>query len=156
VRTISYLDQLTAIFHAVRGAAHAFRIKDWADYRSGPALAAPAPTDQVLGTGDGANKVFQLVKRYTAGALETVRPIRKPLPGTVQVAKDGVPQASGWSVATSTGLVTFTTAPAAGVIVSAGFEFDLPARFESDELPQALECYQIGSISVAVIEVRGE
>ena len=41
---------------------------------------------------------------------------------------------SGWTVDTTTGVVTFTAAPAGGVIVRAGFEFDVPVRFDTDKL----------------------
>jgi uncharacterized protein (TIGR02217 family) len=156
VRSISDLEAVTAFFHAMRGAAHSFRFKDWADYKSCGALATPADTDQALGTGDDAAVEFALVKRYTVAALETVRPIEKPVAGSVVVAVDGVPQASGWSVDTATGVVTFDTPPAAGLVVSAGFEFDVPVRFAEDHLPQALDCYMVGSIELLLIEVRGE
>ena len=39
-----------------------------------------------------------------------VRTITKPVAGTVKVYLDGVEQLSGWSVDTTTGLVTFGTA----------------------------------------------
>jgi uncharacterized protein (TIGR02217 family) len=156
VRTITDLEILAAFFHAVRGAAHPFRFKDWADFKSGPALSAPTPTDQAIGTGDAVETEFQLVKTYSAGALATVRPIVKPVAGTVRLAVDGVEEIGGWSVDTATGLVTFDTPPGAGLLVSAGYEFDVPVRFAEDDLPQQLECYRVGSIAVPLIEVRGE
>jgi uncharacterized protein (TIGR02217 family) len=96
------------------------------------------------------------VKTYSAGALATVRPIVKPVAGTVRLAVDGVEEIGGWSVDTATGLVTFDTPPGAGLLVSAGYEFDVPVRFAEDDLPQQLECYRVGSIAVPLIEVRGE
>ncbi len=58
-----------------------------------------------------------------------IRTITKPVAGTVQVYLDGVEQPSGWSVDTTTGLVTFGVPPTLGVEVTAGFEFDVPVRF---------------------------
>jgi uncharacterized protein (TIGR02217 family) len=52
--------------------------------------------------------------------------------GTVRIALDGVELASGWSVDATTGIVTFAAAPGAGVAITAGFEFDVPVRFDSD------------------------
>src|SRR4029453_17117387 len=85
-------------------------------------------TGQLLGTGDGTQTEFQLLKHYPSGSVIEVRTISKPVAGTVKVYLDGVEQLSGWSVDTTTGLVTFSTAPAAGVEVTADFEFDVPVR----------------------------
>jgi uncharacterized protein (TIGR02217 family) len=75
--------------------------------------------------------------------------------GTVKVYRDGVEATSGWSVNTATGLVTFTTAPASGVQVTADFEFDIPARFDSDQMDITIETYQLGSWGqIIILEVR--
>ena len=99
------IDELIAFFRARRGKAYGFRFKDWTDYKA---------TGQLLGTGDDALTQFQLVKHYPSGSVIEVRTITKPVAGTVKVYLDGVEQLSGWSVDTTTGLVTFSTAPAAG------------------------------------------
>ena len=118
---------------AIRGNGYAFRFKDWTDYRSGaPTLRDPiTAADQNIGTGDGSATTFQLRKVYTSGALQYVRPIKKPIGSTVKVAVDGVEVFSpaSWSVAETTGIVTFTSPPGDGLIVSAGFEFDIPCMF---------------------------
>jgi uncharacterized protein (TIGR02217 family) len=154
VKTTDNLETVLALFHVARGRLRAFRFKDWGDYRSGSALATPSANDQTLGTGDDAETDFQLIKRYTAGAEELLRPITRPVAGSVLVALDGAPQGSGWSVDVETGLVTFDTAPTAGILVSAGFAFDVLVRFEADELPLELECYRVGSVEVGLVEVR--
>ena len=99
------IDELIAFFRARRGKAYGFRFKDWTDYKA---------TGQLLGTGDDAQTQFQLVKHYPSGSVIEVRTITKPVAGTVKVYLDGVEQLSGWSVDTTTGLVTFGTAPALG------------------------------------------
>jgi hypothetical protein len=53
-------------------------------------------------------------------------------PGTgqaFQVFKDGVNQVSGWTVKNTTGEITFSSAPANGVVISWSGEFDTPCRF---------------------------
>ena len=71
------------------------------------------------------------------------------------VALEGVTQASGWAVDTTTGLITFTTAPAAGVAITMGFEFDVPVRFDTDMLDVTHDIERLGSItSIPLIEVR--
>ena len=63
-------------------------------------------------------------------------------------------QAGRW-ICTTTGVVTFTTAPANGVIVRAGFEFDVPVRFDSDTLDVTLDFERLGSItSIPLLEIR--
>jgi len=62
---------------------------------------------------------------------------------------------TGWSVDPLTGVVTFATPPASGVVVRAGFAFDVPVRFDVDTLLTSLDAYGIGSAQrVALVEVR--
>ena len=117
--------------------------------------ATPSPTDQAIGTGDGATTAFQLVKRYASGNQIWTRTITKPVAGTVRVALDGAEQVGGWSVDTTNGVVTFGTAPAAGVAITAGFEFDVPVRFDTDALDVTLDLERLGSItSIPLLELR--
>jgi uncharacterized protein (TIGR02217 family) len=51
--------------------------------------------------------------------------------------------------------VTFVSAPGAGATVTAGFEFDVPVRFDTDSIRVQVSTFQAGEIpSVPVIEVR--
>ena len=155
IRRADDLAAVVAFFEARNGRLHGFRFRDWADYRSGLPSQLPGPGDQALGTGDGATTVFQLVKRYSSGAQSWVRSIGKPVAGTVRVALDGIEQGSGWSVDTATGLVTFVIAPAPGVSITAGFEFEVPVRFDSDALDVTLDVERLGSItSIPLLEIR--
>jgi uncharacterized protein (TIGR02217 family) len=84
-----------------------------------------------------------------------VRTIAKPIAGSVTVALNGTSQASGWSVDTTTGVITFTTAPGLGVAITAGFEFDVPVRFDTDALDVTLDLERLGSISsIPLLEIR--
>ena len=80
--------------------------------------------------------IYQLRKEYGAGGtpLGIGRPARviyKPVSGTVIAAKNGVSISSGLSVDITTGVVTVSPAPLVGDTITAGFEFDIPARFDS-------------------------
>ncbi|WP_296426603.1 DUF2460 domain-containing protein [Yoonia sp.] len=155
IRRADDLAAVVAFFEARNGRLHGFRYKDWADYKSALPSQAVAPTDQQIGTGTGSLQAFQLAKRYTSGAQTWVRTITKPVTGTVRVALGMVEQLSGWTLDTTTGVVTFTTAPAGGVIVRAGFEFDVPVRFDSDTLDVTLDFERLGSItSIPLLEIR--
>ena len=155
IRRADDLAAVVAFFEARNGRLHGFRYKDWADYKSCLPSQTPGPTNQPIGTGNGAATLFQLTKRYTSGAQSWTRAITKPVAGTVTIALNGAPQFSGWSVSTTTGLVTFTTAPAAGIAITAGFEFDVPVRFDTNALDVTLDLERLGSItSIPLVEIR--
>lgn len=147
---------LVAFFEARRGRLHGFRFRDPADCRSCLPSQIPAATDQAVGTGDGARKVFALTKTYGIGETAVVRPIAKPVAGTVKVAVAGVGlAASAFAVDTVTGLVTLAAAPTAGAVVTAGFEFDVPVRFDGDRIDVTLEGFNAARVgAVALVEVR--
>jgi uncharacterized protein (TIGR02217 family) len=155
IRRADDLAAVVAFFEARNGRLHGFRFKDWGDYKSTLPSQTPAPTDQAIGTGDGATTAFQLVKRYASGAQSWTRAIGKPVAGTLRVALDGAEELGGWSVDTTTGVVTFDTAPSAGVAITAGFEFDVPVRFDTDALDVTLDIERLGSItSIPLLEIR--
>ena len=155
IRRADDLAAVVAFFEARNGRLHGFRFKDWADFKSCLPSQTPSPTNQPIGTGNGATTQFPLTKRYTSGAQSWTRAITKPVAGSVTIALNGTPQASGWSVSTATGLITFTTAPAAGMAITAGFEFDVPVRFDTDALDVTLDLERLGSInSIPLVELR--
>jgi uncharacterized protein (TIGR02217 family) len=113
----------------------------------------------VLGTGDGTRTVFQLAKTYGSGFAPWTREIRKPVAGSVRVAVAGTERAEGtaFTIDPSTGRVTFLAGhvPATGAVVTAGFEFDVPVRFDTDRLEISLSGFQHGAIpNIPVVEVR--
>lgn len=157
VRTLDEIHAVIAFFEERRGRLTGFRFKDHADFRSCPPLQTPQPTDQLIAIGDGAARVFQLVKRYGTGASAFVRTIAKPVAGTVRVAVAGV-EATGpaFSVDATTGVVTFAAVamPPAGAPVTAGFEFDVPVRFDTDRLTIDLAAFRAGDIpSIPLVEI---
>lgn len=152
IRDQTYLANLIEFFHAVKGKAKAFRFKDWSDYTSS-GTDNVSSTDQLLGVGNGSDTEFQLKKTYSYGFV-TEREIKKPVTGTVFVSLNDVTQSTGWSVDTTTGIITFDTAPSGGTIIKAGFEFDVPCRLDTDTLSINLEMYQHGTTSVPIVEVR--
>src|SRR5579875_312376 len=143
VRPIAEAQALIAFFEARRGRLNGFRFQDFADFSSAAPGAAITALDQPIGVGDGATRTFQLAKTYGEGADAYVRPIRKPVAGTVQVAVAGVALApTAFSVDTTTGLVTLSGAAAAGQAIAAGFQFDVPVRFDADRIGVTLESFE--------------
>jgi uncharacterized protein (TIGR02217 family) len=154
LRSLADMAALTAFFEARRGRLYGFRFRDFADFRSCQPGEATGPADQDLGAGDGSRRSFQLVKRYGEGEDAVQRRICKPVAGTVRVAVDGL-ETSAFGVDTTTGLVTLEAAPAAEVRVSAGFEFDVPVRFDADRIEATLESFEAGRMAaIPLIEVR--
>lgn len=153
VRSEADLATVMAFFRARRGRAFAFRFRDPLDYSSAASGGAVTPLDQVLGTGDGVRTTFALVKHY-GGSDGYTRCITRPVAGTVRVAVNGTELSAGWSTGTL-GEVQFETAPPAGAVVTAGFEFDVPVRFGDDQLHVSLAGFRAGEIpSIPLIEVR--
>lgn len=230
-RTQAQLEQVLALFHAVRGRGYGFRFKDWTDFRSSAKEVSPSATDQIIGTGDGATLEFQLFKTYSYSGETYTRKITKPVAGTTLVSVNNVAD-TRWTVSTVTGIVTFSaditktinaitqaaqaqitftashglsightfhvsgvagmtqingqrvtvtainsatqvtvnvdstaysaytsggtinTIPQSGEIVRAGFEFDVPVRFDTDVAEISLENWLIGAASFDLVEVR--
>jgi uncharacterized protein (TIGR02217 family) len=155
LKTLAGLAEVVAFFEERRGQLHGFRWRDRLDHTSAPHGREVTPVDQVLGTGDGLRTVFQLGKTYGVGNDPYVRPVTKPVAGSVRVAVNGSEVSSAVTVDATTGAVTFATPPAAGAILRAGFAFDVPVRFDSDFLEVDLAAFEAGAIpSIPVIEIR--
>ncbi len=155
LRTASDAATLIGFFHARAGRARGFRIKDWMDFTSKTdGISAEAYTDQNIGTGTGAQLTFQLRKQYVSGSITHNRTITKPVTGTVLIGVNGVLQTSGWSVDTATGIVTFSAAPTNGHAVTAGFQFDVPVRFDTDTLTLSTANFQLQNSEIPLVEIR--
>jgi uncharacterized protein (TIGR02217 family) len=154
VKSMADIERVIAFFEARKGRLHAFRFRDPFDWKSSSLADEPSHDDQIIGTGDGATAAFPLVKRYESGGAHAARLITKPVEDSVVVALDGAPQGSGFSVDHGSGIVTFGAAPPPGAIVSAGFLFDTPVRFDTDSLRINLAAFRAGDIpSIPLIEV---
>ncbi len=156
LRSLDDMAALTAFFEARRGRLYGFRFRDFADFKScGPGADVTA-FDQTLGLGDGERTSFQLRKLYGKGQEAAERIVAKPVEGSVQVAVGSEELTEGqFEVDAATGVVTLQTAPADGAVVTAGFEFDVPVRFDADRLDVTLESFAAGRMAaVPLIEVR--
>ncbi|MCB8836093.1 DUF2460 domain-containing protein [Aurantimonas sp. VKM B-3413] len=156
VKSLADLVAVVAFFEVRRGKLTGFRFRDPLDWRSAAHGAPVSPLDQAIAVGDGSATAFALVKVYGADEGAYRRPIEKPVTGTVRVAGDGIELGDdGFSVDATTGAVTFAVAPTAGALVTAGFEFDVPVRFDLDHLSVNLAAFEAGEIpSIPLIEIR--
>lgn len=158
VRTLAQMNALISFFHLHRGRGDSFLFKDYGDYQV-PTLdsAGATASDGILGTpglGDGSTTAFQMYKRYVNGATTKTRKITRPTNGTITIYKDAVLQSSGFTITHTTGIVTFSVAPANGVVLTWRGDFYFRARFDTDELPVQFDTYNNHSASVPVVEER--
>lgn len=156
IRSLDDIQAVVSFFEERQGRLYAFRFKDHADFKSCKASARVAATDQQIGIGDGTTASFQLSKTYGQSARAYVRAIVAPVGSSVLVAVNGVPS-SNFTVNTATGILTFTAGsiPSSGAVITAGFEFDVPVRFDTDDLTINISHFQGGEIPrIPLIEVK--
>jgi len=146
VRTEQQINELVAFFRTVKGMGIGFRYKDWTDYKA---------TGEALGVGDGIMASFQMKKVYTFGTGATYdRIIKKPVAGSISVYVDGILDGTA-TVDITTGIITFPVAPVLNSIITADFEFDVPARFGNDSMNITLDFALISTWSnITVLEIR--
>ena len=157
MRSLDDLAELIAFFEARQGQLYAFRWKDWSDFKTSKPSVAVSAVDQPIGIGDSVKTVFQLQKAYTSGSQTYWRTIYKPVVGTVKAAVNGIvrTETTDFTVNLATGQISFNLPPAVGLALTAGCEFDVPVRFDTDRISTSVATYQAGQIpNVPVIEVR--
>lgn len=133
----AYVDAVQALFNIAKGKANSFRLWDARDH----SLAG-----QQIGTGNGSQTTFQLIKNYTIGSYTFARNITKPVMAPAvdylgnALANSIVITPAPMSVDPATGIVTYAAAPGGGtpIIVTAG-DFHVPVRFDTDELTLEVE-----------------
>lgn len=157
LRSLDDVETLIAFFEARHGQLYAFRWKDWSDFKSCRPSVAPGFMDQVIAIGDGETAAFTLKKEYRSGEQSYLRPITKPVAGTVRVGIEGDEQQEGvhWELDATRGTITFGHPPNEGMEITAGFEFDVPVRFDTDRIQTSVASFRAGDVpSVPVVEVR--
>ncbi|MEL6608706.1 MAG: DUF2460 domain-containing protein [Pseudomonadota bacterium] len=157
LRSLDDLEELIAFFEARQGQMYGFRWKDWSDYRSVSSARPITDRDQDIADGDGETLVYQMQKVYRSGEQTYARPITKPRRGTVKVAVGelSLTENDDFTVDYTTGLITFADAPDEEAEITAGYEFDVPVRFDSSSLQMSLANFRAGDVpSVPIVEIR--
>lgn len=156
LRSVADLYAVLEFFEARGGQLHGFRFRDPVDFSSARPGEAVTALDQFLGTGDGETAAFPLAKTYGDGAAVERRPVLKPVVGSLRIAVDGVEREDGFVLDAATGIVTFAAGhvPDDGAEIRAGFEYDVPVRFDTDRIEINLDAFRAGRIpSIPLIEV---
>lgn len=156
MRSVDDLYALIAFFEARQGSLYGFRFEDPLDHSSAVYGADIDVNDQVIATGDGTTTTFQLIKNYTDIGGTYQRPIEKPVADSVRISLNGVELVSpDMTVDHTSGEITFSVAPADGAIISAGYQFDVPVRFDLDKLDINLASFNAGQApSIPLVEIK--
>lgn len=157
LRSLDDMATVISFYEAREGQLFGFRWKDWSDYKSGNISGQPGFSDQSLGFGDGVKTEFELCKTYKSGEQGYCRRITKPVLDTVLIGMAGIQQFEEQHVVFDyeTGVVKFLEPPTDGAEVTAGFEFDVPVRFDTDRIEMSVSNFSAGEIpSIPIIEVR--
>ena len=145
IRDTADMDTVRAFFYAMRGRATGFRFKDWGDYHM---------TLETIGTGNGVLEDFVFKKTYTVGASSYVRRIFKPISGTVTVRVNDVVVTTGFTIDYANGIISFNSPVTDTHTVKITCEFDVPVRFDTDELQAEHDGYLTESwSSIPIVEL---
>lgn len=147
------IQEILEFWHAMGGPECGFRLKDWSDYRSCRVSQTVSSIDQVLVLTPGSPGGYQLTKTYQFGTRQQVRNILKPVQGTVKLADAGVLKTENvhYLVDYTSGIITTFFSPVGQI--TAGYEFDVPVRFDS-EFPLELSNHQVEQVSFQLREIR--
>lgn len=133
-------------FRARSGKSVGFRLKVWNDY-----IAVNAPLVNAFPAA-----TIQLSAPYIDAVLTITRTIKKPVAGTITLRKNGVafPSSGNWSVDTTTGIVTVTSAFVLSDVFDWSGQYDCAVRFDTDELRVSLEPGLWGqSEAIPIVEI---
>jgi len=157
MRSLDDVETLIAFFEARMGQMYGFRWKDWSDFKSSIASGQTGFDDQTIARGDGLQAEFPLIKTYRSGSQSYARPITKPVSGTVRVGlgRDEMKEGVDYEIDLVTGLIAFQHPPERDVEITAGFEFDVPVRFDTERIETSVASFKAGSVpNVPIVEVR--
>jgi uncharacterized protein (TIGR02217 family) len=142
LQSLTSLQAVYEFFIGRRGRARGFRFKDWADYTA---------TEQPVGTVTGNDLRRQLQKVYGDAENPYNRVIILPVAGTLTVYVDTL--ATEAYTLLDNGVLEFPSDPGPNVLAT--FEFDVPVRFDIDDLKVQLANYNAGQIpNIPVVELK--
>lgn len=126
IRNFADFEAALDIFHCYRGKP--FRFKNWKAFQF---------TQVNLGTGNGTITDFPLRTQRSVGGITYNHPVYAPVVGTISAYVNAVlVPIANWSLVVGTAdtvpLIRFTTAPAAGLAVTASFQKDDPVVWATD------------------------
>lgn len=155
-RPIGELINLLQFFEARGGRLYGFRWQDKFDFQSCELGRTIRAVDQTCLPLDKVGVQFQLQKTYTSGATIMTRSITKPIASSVVVAVAGRALApNAFTLDALSGKIRLASAAANPALVTAGYQFDVPVRFDIDQLEIEYTAHDAGRINaIPLIELR--
>ncbi len=149
LRAMSEIEEILNFYEARRGPLHAFRFRDPFDWKSCGQGTAINSLDQHIGVGNGTQAIFPLIKTYGTLAYAYQRPLACVIAASLRVSVDGLEVLPSVYQLTAPGnAITFLpgSIPSTGKLIKAGFEFDVPVRFETSSLTLSLANFRAGQV----------
>ena len=147
VRTAADLAAVVAFWEERRGRLYGFRWQDHMDFGSGAPGDSVAPSTRRSRSATARRDGVPARQDLRGGLRALGAPIRKPVAGTVRIGVGGSAARDRLDRRPHDRAVTFGTAPAAGAAITAGFLFDVPVRFDTDQLTINMSHFQAGQSS---------
>lgn len=150
VKTLDDMHMLISFFEARGGQLRGFLFRDPMDHKSCAPSEDIAASDQNLAAVNGSTTRYKLTKNYGDAVAHYARRITHPRLETLAVNIDGQPASFTWD---GSAKEIVLDGPSPGV-VTAGFEFDTPVRFDTPSLTLALQAFGAGQAAlIPLIEV---
>ncbi|KPB02280.1 DUF2460 domain-containing protein [Ahrensia marina] len=147
-RPLDEIQVLTAFFEARSGPLYGFRFRDPFEHSTAALNQNVSANDVEIGIGDGVATEMNLI-------LGNGRQVTHPIEDSLRVAVDGVEIFTGFSFDQSSKKLVFDQAPASEEAISAGFQFDVPVRFENEQLVATRTVNNAGEVSdITLLELR--
>jgi uncharacterized protein (TIGR02217 family) len=142
LQSLTSLQAVYEFFIGRRGRARGFRFKDWADYKA---------VEQPVGTVAGDATRRQLQKVYGDTENPYTRLITLPVASTLIVYVDTL--ATLDYTLLDNGVIDFVSDPGPNVVAT--FEFDVPVRFDTDDLRVQLAHFDAGQApNIPIVELK--
>lgn len=135
-------NNIRKVFYVCRGKSRVFRYIDPLDSK--------AELDD-FAIGDGTTKTFQLGKFTILDGVQYFRYVYALR--TFKLYIDDIEQTSGFTIDMNRGILTFTTAPVNGSILSWSGDFDIWVRFDIDYLPFTLDNIDATNTKIDLLEM---
>jgi uncharacterized protein (TIGR02217 family) len=147
-RPLDEIQVLTAFFEARSGPLHGFRFRDPFEHSTAVLNQNVSANDVEIGIGNGVTTDMNLI-------LGNGRQVTHPIEESLRVAINGLEISTGFSFDQSSQKLIFDQAPASGETISAGFQFDVPVRFENEQLVATRTVNNAGEVSdITLLELR--
>lgn len=143
IRDQNDLSTLIAFFKIHKGKAVGFRFKDWTDYKI---------NDELLAIGDGMASTFQIKKTYSFNGVTDERSITKIVEGSVSLRVESN-SIYNFDVDYNTGIITLHSPLEDSQKLYIDCEFDVPVRFDVDEVYINPEVTNKASCDIYLIEI---